>query len=119
MLGTSDLVKSGAFYDSLLLEMNAVRAFSTDSLVAYSFGEASTMLAITKPFDQETASVGNGVMVALNAESPELVDKLHAKALELGGQNEGNPGLRGKNFYAAYFRDLDANKLNFICQNSV
>ncbi len=66
-------------------------------------------------YDGNSASVGNGVMVALSAESPEPVDKLHARELELGATNEGEPGFRGKGFYGAYFRDLDGNKLNFFC----
>ncbi len=40
---------------------------------------------------------------------------LHAKALELGGTDEGAPGPSGDGFYAAYFRDLDGNKLNAFC----
>ncbi len=51
-------------------------------------------------------------MVALRAPSKELVDALHARALELGGQDEGAPGPRGDGFYAGYFRDLDGHKLN-------
>ena len=120
MLGTNDLEKSLRFYDSLLSELGAKPAFNTENLVAWSFGEGKTMLTITKPFDQNPATVGNGVMVALSVKSSEIVDRLHAKALELGGENEGSPGPRGDNFYAGYFRDLDGNKLNFFCyqQNS-
>ena len=69
-------------------------------------------LAVTRPYDGNAATVGNGVMVALRAPSKETVDALHAKALELGGQDEGAPGPRGDGFYAGYFRDLDGNKLN-------
>ena len=57
-------------------------------------------------------------MVALLMKSPEQVDALHAKALELGGTDEGAPGARGGGFYAAYFRDLDGNKLNAFCMVS-
>ena len=53
-------------------------------------------------------------MVALGADSCDTVDRLYAKALELGGSDEGRPGLRFEGFYAAYFRDLDGNKLN-VC----
>ena len=50
-------------------------------------------------------------MVALTASSPEQVQALHAKAVALGGKDEGAPGQRSGNFYGAYFRDLDGNKL--------
>jgi predicted lactoylglutathione lyase len=75
----------------------------------------SPALSVTTPFDGNAATVGNGVMVALVVDSHEKVDALHAKALELGGADEGAPGPRGDGFYAAYFRDLDGNKLNAFC----
>jgi len=115
MIGTNDLEKSEIFYDGLLKDMGASKAYQTEDLVAWSFGEGTSLFTITKPFDKQPATAGNGVMVALKAENSAVVDALHAKALKLGGTNEGDPGLRGKGFYAAYFRDLDGNKLNFFC----
>jgi predicted lactoylglutathione lyase len=55
-------------------------------------------------------------MVALEVDSREKVDRLHKKALELGGKDEGPVGLRGESFYAGYFRDLDGNKLGVFCE---
>ena len=54
-------------------------------------------------------------MVSFGADCKDKVDSLYAKALALGGTSEGEPGLRGETLYAAYFRDLDGNKFNFIC----
>jgi predicted lactoylglutathione lyase len=54
-------------------------------------------------------------MVGLAVASPEQVQRLYAKALELGARDEGAPGPRPSGFYCAYFRDLDGNKLNFFC----
>ena len=54
-------------------------------------------------------------MVAIAMDSTDKVDAFYAKALELGGTDEGAPGLRLDNFYAGYFRDLDGNKLNAFC----
>ena len=51
-------------------------------------------------------------VVAITVDSKAKVDALHAKALELGAQDEGAPGPRGDSFYAGYFRDPDGNKLN-------
>jgi predicted lactoylglutathione lyase len=68
---------------------------------------------LTQPFDGQPMSVGNGVMVALAADDRAQVDRIHKLALALGGADEGAPGPRGDSgFYAAYFRDLDGNKLN-------
>ena len=69
------------------------------------------MLGITLPYDGQAQSIGNGVMVALNAPSDAAVGQVHAAALAAGGSCEGPPGQRGDFFYAAYFRDLDGNKL--------
>ncbi len=69
-------------------------------------------LSVIKPFDENAASVGNGVMVALEVKSKEEVDSFYKKAIELGASDEGPPGPRGEGFYAGYFRDPDGNKLN-------
>ena len=114
-IGTNDLHRATEFYELLLGEMGAKKAFQTDSLTAWSFGEGTALLTVTKPYDGNSASIGNGAMVALAAKSPESVDTLYARALELGATSEGEPGFRGKGFYGAYFRDLDGNKLNFFC----
>lgn len=113
-IGTNDLKKADEFYETLLTGMGATRAYGTDKLAAWRFTEGA-MLTVTEPFDGETATAGNGTMVALAVETPEQVDALHARALELGGVNEGAPGPRGDSFYGGYFRDLDGNKLNFFC----
>ena len=68
------------------------------------------MVAICKPHDGKAATSGNGTMVAINAGTEENVKKLYAKALELGGSDEGEPGPRGPGFFGGYFRDLDGNK---------
>lgn len=74
---------------------------------------------IGNPFDQQAASVVNGSMVAFSGASWKAVDEFHAAALANGGPSEGAPGLRphyGKDFYAAYVRDLDGNKVAAVCR---
>ena len=112
-LGTNDIKRAAAFYDALLGEMGAKRQMDFDTFILWGAGRGAA-LAMTKPFDEKAATVGNGVMVALAAGSKEKVDALYKKAMELGASDEGKPGSRGDNFYAAYFRDLDGNKLNFF-----
>ena len=116
MLGTNDLARAKSFYDPILTLLGAsvLAAYSSDRRVFYTAGAGQPMLAITMPFDGAKATVGNGSMVALPAKSRALVDAVHAKALELGGKDEGAPGVRGPNpdgFYGAYLRDPDGNKL--------
>jgi catechol 2,3-dioxygenase-like lactoylglutathione lyase family enzyme len=114
-LGSNNIPKAAAFYDALLAEMGATRAMESDRFVAWFLKPGTPGLSVITPFDEKVATVGNGVMVALVVDTPEKVHNLHAKALSLGGQDEGAPGPRGDGFYAAYFRDLDGNKLNFFC----
>ena len=114
-LGTNDLARASAYYDVLLGDMGATRTLELDRLVAWGPEAGSPMLGVIMPFDGNPATVGNGTMVGLNAGSNEKVDEMYAKALELGGTDEGAPGERMPGFYAGYFRDLDGNKLNFFC----
>jgi predicted lactoylglutathione lyase len=111
-LGTNDMERAARFYDQLLGELGAKRFMDTDRFIAWMAGPTGAALSIAKPFDEKAATVGNGVMVALAADSREQVDALYAKAIELGATDEGAPGPRGDGFYAGYFRDLDGNKLN-------
>ena len=110
--GTNDLARASKFYDALLAELGAKRAMVTDSFVSWATAPNTPMVGVIKPNDGKTATVGNGVMVALAATSKAQVDAVYAKAIALGGKDEGKPGPRGGGFYAAYFRDLDGNKLN-------
>ena len=114
-LGTKDLAKAAVFYDSLLSGMGAKRTMDFDTFIAWGTESGPPNLSITQPFNKEPATVGNGVMVALAVKTPAEVDTLHAKALELGAEDEGAAGPRGDHFYAGYFRDLDGNKLSFFC----
>ncbi|MEM9015092.1 MAG: VOC family protein [Pseudomonadota bacterium] len=114
-LGTNDIEKSAAFYDALLGEMGASRMMEDDTFVAWNTGPGQPGVSVIKPHNGEAATVGNGVMVAIACDSPETVDRLYNKAIELGAVDEGPAGPRGDQFYVGYFRDLDGNKLNFFC----
>jgi predicted lactoylglutathione lyase len=76
-------------------------------------------LAVTNPYNKQPAVAGNGNMSAIAMDSRAKVDAFYNKAIELGGTDEGAPGLRGEEgdqaFYGAYFRDLDGNKLAAFC----
>lgn len=111
-LGTNDLERATAFYDALLGELGAKRVLTDERMRFWGAGPGKTLLAVYIPYDEKPATHGNGSMVALDAGSREMVDRLHAKALELGGTDEGPPGPRGDgSFYGGYFRDPDGNKL--------
>ena len=116
ILGTNDLPRARSFYDALLAEMGVKRMMEFGERgSAWAAAMDKPMLCIMTPYDKRPATVGNGVMVGIAADSRDQVNRVHKKALELGGTDEGPPGLRaegGDGFYAAYFRDLDGNKLD-------
>ncbi len=114
-LGTNDLPRATAFYDALLGELGIRRIMDFGRSVAYGVSMEKPALGVGLPFDGKPATVGNGVMVAIVVDSKEKVARVHKKALELGGKDEGPVGPRGEGFYAGYFRDLDGNKLNVFC----
>lgn len=115
MYGTNDLARATAFYDELFktVGIDRMMEFPTGA-VAYGAAWDKPMFAIGKPENGAAATVGNGAMMALVMERRDQVDAIHAKALALGGKDEGAPGVRGDDgeqaFYGAYFRDLDGNK---------
>ncbi|HEY4342530.1 MAG TPA: VOC family protein [Steroidobacteraceae bacterium] len=115
MVGTNRFDAAVAFYEALMSDMGATRAYATPRNVGWGWGIGTPMFIVTRPYDEQQASIGNGAMVAFDVSSTELVDALHAKVLALGGSSEGDPGPRGEHMYAAYWRDLDGNKCNFIC----
>lgn len=110
--GTRDLERAKTFYDAIAPLLGANQVLERPEVVGYQ-GPEGAMLLVGMPFAGE-ATAGNGTQVGLAAPSRAVVDAVHARALELGGKCEGQPGVRGPDangFYAAYFRDPDGNKL--------
>ncbi|MEP0202668.1 MAG: VOC family protein [Halioglobus sp.] len=116
ILGTNELSRAASFYDALLAEIGLTRQMDFGER-GYGWGANmdAVMLCVMTPLNGERATIGNGTMTAIGVDSRDHVNLIHAKALELGAEDEGAPGLRpvgGDGFYAAYFRDLDGHKLD-------
>jgi catechol 2,3-dioxygenase-like lactoylglutathione lyase family enzyme len=114
-IGTNDLEKAKTFYDAVLAPLGGKRTFANGDRMQF-YGSSATpgMIAISKPYDEKPASVGNGSMFGFPATSTEQVDAAHAAALAAGGTCDGPPGQRMPTFYGAYVRDPDGNKLCFF-----
>ena len=117
-IGTSDLDRAIAFYDAALAPLGIVRAGGkyTGWAAWHRPGEAAK-LWVGLPLDGQPAGRGNGWMAALAAPSRAAVDAAHAAALAAGGRDEGAPGPRphyAPDYYGAYVRDPDGNKLHFV-----
>jgi len=126
--GTNDLKRATEFYDAVLGALGMQRCVTGDAewdRIAAGWGiyedDGVRELAfwVGKPVDQQPATAGNGSMVAFSAQSWDQVDRFHAVALTKGGVCEGPPGLRlhySPDFYAAYVRDRDGNKIAAVCR---
>jgi len=110
VLGTNNMPAAMTFYDSLFEQTELNQVLSTDRMTFWQCEDFAFAIAI--PFNEEAATNGNGTMIGLNVGSIEEVQRLHNKAIELGGTCEGKPGQRGPKF-SAYVRDLDKNKIVF------
>lgn len=109
-IGTNNKEDALAFYDVIAAELGAKRAFNNDRLQFYA-GPEGGMFGVGTPADLADASCGNGVMPAFGAPDKETVDRVYAKALELGGTDSGAPAQLMPTFYGGYFRDLDGNRI--------
>jgi catechol 2,3-dioxygenase-like lactoylglutathione lyase family enzyme len=126
--GTNDLQRATVFYDATLAPLGMQRCITGDpdwDGISAGWGtyedDGAHELAfwIGKPFNQQLATTGNGSMVAFSARSWKAVDDFYAAALAHGGSSEGGPALRPQynpDFYAAYVRDPDGNKLAAVCR---
>ena len=114
-LGTNDLARGAKFYDAIFAEFGVGRMMDFETFIAWGCPGGAPGIGLTKPFDGKAATIGNGVMVALEAKDEAQVQRLYDIALAQGGTCEGPVGPRGEGFYAGYFRDLDGNKLNAYC----
>lgn len=117
-IGSNDLAKAKPFYDRLLKPLGLVRHADYPNAVGYGPTGGRPQLWVLSPLDKNAATVGNGVTVGLEAADRAAVDACHAAAMAAGGKDEGAPGLRTHyhpNYYGAYVRDLDGNKICVVC----
>ncbi|MEO1797322.1 MAG: VOC family protein [Pseudomonadota bacterium] len=119
--GTNDPERSGRFYDEVLGVLGFTRLPKPQGKPpAYEKGGLPTVY-LYRPLDGRPATWGNGTHVAFVADTHQSVRDFHEAALRLGGTSEGAPGPRphyGENYYAAYVRDPDGNKLQAVCYAS-
>lgn len=119
MVGTSDLPRSIRFYDAALAPLGLFRTENEDDYVGYApKGDPEKIeFYVTKPYNKEPATSGNGMMISLAADSLAALDDFHVAALANGGSDEGKPGPRpaDADICYAYARDPDGNKICACC----
>jgi catechol 2,3-dioxygenase-like lactoylglutathione lyase family enzyme len=119
-IGSNDIERSRRFYEPVMAALGVGQPFKLPGTLV--FGElAGLKLFVLSPFDQDVASSGNGTHAAFLARDRATVDAFHATALAHGGTDEGAPGPRPHyhaNYYGAYVRDPDGNKLQAVCHRN-
>lgn len=118
-IGANDLGRARVFYDTVLAPLGLEVRLADEDMVGYGLPGGRPQFLVVRPFDRAEPSVGNGSMIALLASKRALVDACYELAMKQGGTDEGRPGLRPhyhRNYYGAYFRDLDGNKI-CICSH--
>lgn len=124
-VGTSDFTRAMDFYESVMVELGLALKFCdrTGELAGWMTpGEPRPLFLLGRPHDRQAAAPGNGPMTAFLAKERAMVDRVYLRALSKGGRDEGRPGLRPQyhpDYYGAYVRDLDANKICFCCHEAV
>jgi catechol 2,3-dioxygenase-like lactoylglutathione lyase family enzyme len=124
-IGVSDLDRALGFYTAVLDTLGLTLKFAEpeEGWAGWKHPAADRPLFVVgRPYNKEPATPGNGQMVALLAPDRAAVDRCYATALANGGRSEGAPGLRPHyhpNYYGAYFRDPDGNKLCVCCHDPV
>jgi catechol 2,3-dioxygenase-like lactoylglutathione lyase family enzyme len=117
MIGSNDLARSRAFYDAVMPHIGAKLAHDFGDITFGYETDGGTTIWIARPYDKQPAVPANGSMPGFRCASQEAVNAAHAAALDAGGSNEGDPGLRpayGPGIYIGYVRDPDGNKMSFI-----
>ena len=114
-VGSNRLPQAKHFYD-VLMDLAGIPMLFEHPSGGRVYGTNGTPnFAVLGPFDGNPATVGNGAMFAFSFDTRPEVDAFYAQALDLGGSDAGEPGVRGPNWYFSYFRDLDGNKLCAFC----
>ena len=122
MIGSNDLARSRSFYDAIMPYIGGIIAHDYEGRTfGYALsGGASVWVA--KPNNQQPVVASNGSMPGFGCADKQAVDLAYAAALSAGGSDEGAPGPRplyGPDFYGAYVRDPDGNKMSFIIEQDL
>jgi catechol 2,3-dioxygenase-like lactoylglutathione lyase family enzyme len=117
MIGSNDLTRSRIFYDAVMPHLGGSLAHDYEGITFAYLMDGGARVWVARPHDKGAVVTANGTMPGFGCQTKAAVDSAHAAALANGGSNEGDPGARpiyGPEFYGAYVRDPDGNKMSFV-----
>ncbi len=117
-VGSNDVARARTFYDGVAKSLGLARLADYPEAVGYGRPGGRPQMWIVRPLDKNPATIGNGITIGLEADTRPAVDQAYAAAIAAGARDEGKPGLRTHyhpNYYGAYVRDLDGNKVCIVC----
>ncbi len=122
-IGTNDVKASAIFWEKVLAPLGYKKFWEGEGIGFAIDGDANNIgsVWVMNPYNKEKAIPSNGTMIGFNAPNKQAVDDFHAAAIENGGTCEGKPGPReqyGPNFYVAYIRAPDGNKVSALYMTS-
>jgi catechol 2,3-dioxygenase-like lactoylglutathione lyase family enzyme len=109
-----DYAASRAFYERALAPLGYGVVLAFDEWKAAGFGKDG------KPsfWVSEREPYTTGAHIAFSVDDRALVDAFHEAALDAGGTDNGEPGIREQyhaNYYGAFIHDLDGNNVEAVC----
>lgn len=116
MIGSNDLPRSKRFFDPIFELIGFQKEYEIEKQLCWAHPAGGCKIIVTRPYDSQPALSGNGTMVSLRLDTKDLVNLAYRLAIDSGGKDEGEPGMRGRSFYGAYFRDPCDNK---ICVHAI
>ena len=119
IIGTNDIRRSERFYTAILCPLGYERT-EAPGVAIYSIPDGRGTIYVREPYDGRAATLGNGSMLAFEADTLQQVRDLHAAGRDAGGSDEGAPGFRdeySEHFYVGYLRDAVGNKIALYCND--
>jgi len=120
-VGSNDIARAKAFYDGMLAPLGLVLHMQFPNALGYGLAGERPQVWVVSPLDGKPASVGNGITIGLEATDRAAVDAAYRAGIDAGGKDEGAPGIRPlyhPDYYGAYLRDLDGNKICVVCHRA-
>lgn len=117
-IGVSDLKASTAFYEAVLAILDYELRDPRPSTSGFGRrGKPHSEFWLNARPGMTKVPADSGTHICLRTKTAEAVKAFHEAAMKLGATDDGAPGIRShysENYYAAFIRDFDGNKIEVV-----